>query len=844
MDAAPLVARLILALIFAVSGAAKLADLAGSRRAAADFGLPRALAAPVGTLLPFAELALAAALLPTATARWAALGALGLLAAFTVAIGLALARGRRPECRCFGRIAAEPIGWRTLARNGVLLLLAGLAAWLGPGPSALGWLGGLSSLELVLLAGTVAALLAAVGGSWLLLQVMAQNGRMLQRLEALESRLADGAATPAEPPARPGLPVGAPAPTFALPGLFGETLTLEALRAPGKPVLLVFVDPDCGPCGALMPELGRWQRDEAARLTVALISRGGVEANRDKSTAAGLTNVLLQRDWEVHEQFLAQGTPSAALVRADGTIGGGIAVGPSAIRALVAEAIGAATPPSVQPVSAADAPASTADTPAPTHPPLARLEIGDPAPPVRLPDLRGRPVDLADLRGTPLLLVFWSPTCGHCAGLLPELRAWEAAPRPGGLPKLVVVSTGSVEANRALGFRGPVLLDDGPTTMAAFGVRGTPMGVLVDARGRVASELGVGSAGVMALARAAAPAPSGPRPGALDAAAATRPPPERPAPATLGETPELGLPAGVVTQDFELPDARDGRKIAISDFRGAPLLLLFVGPDCPGSLDLLPRLRPALARPGAPLAVVVSTGDVALNRALAEAHGLAGPWLVQADAEVAALYQLPGTPAAYLIDERGLTLSPVARGAEAVRALAAGEALAPPPGPLTPLRAIGPIARAGLPAGAEAPPFRLPGLDAGEVALESYRGRRLLLVFVDPACQPCAGLPRLLGSARLAGVEVALVGRGDPAANRAWAAAEGVGLPFALQRGWELSRGYGAAAAPAAFLIDQAGRIERSAAIGRQQILDLLSDMSHTAADGDLRMMAREPEGE
>lgn len=52
MEATLLGARLVLALVFAVAGAAKLADLAGSRRAIGDFGVPAALAAPLGTLLP------------------------------------------------------------------------------------------------------------------------------------------------------------------------------------------------------------------------------------------------------------------------------------------------------------------------------------------------------------------------------------------------------------------------------------------------------------------------------------------------------------------------------------------------------------------------------------------------------------------------------------------------------------------------------------------------------------------------------------------------------------------------------------------------------------------------
>ena len=73
MDAALLFARLLLAAVFVVAGVAKLADREGSRRAVADFGVPVALAAPLGILLPLAELAVAATLIPTSTAFWALL---------------------------------------------------------------------------------------------------------------------------------------------------------------------------------------------------------------------------------------------------------------------------------------------------------------------------------------------------------------------------------------------------------------------------------------------------------------------------------------------------------------------------------------------------------------------------------------------------------------------------------------------------------------------------------------------------------------------------------------------------------------------------------------------------
>jgi Methylamine utilisation protein MauE len=68
--AALLLARMLLAVVFVVAAGAKLADREGSRRGAADFGVPTALAA----LVALAELAVAAALIPASSTWWGAVG--------------------------------------------------------------------------------------------------------------------------------------------------------------------------------------------------------------------------------------------------------------------------------------------------------------------------------------------------------------------------------------------------------------------------------------------------------------------------------------------------------------------------------------------------------------------------------------------------------------------------------------------------------------------------------------------------------------------------------------------------------------------------------------------------
>src|SRR5690625_403003 len=104
MDMVTLALQIALAGVLAVAGIGKLRDLAGSRRAVRDFGVPDQLADPLGTALPVVELALALLLLPGATARWAALAAGLLFLAFIAAIGWNLRQGRQPDCHCFGQI--------------------------------------------------------------------------------------------------------------------------------------------------------------------------------------------------------------------------------------------------------------------------------------------------------------------------------------------------------------------------------------------------------------------------------------------------------------------------------------------------------------------------------------------------------------------------------------------------------------------------------------------------------------------------------------------------------------------------------------------------------------------
>jgi methylamine dehydrogenase accessory protein MauD len=297
------------------------------------------------------------------------------------------------------------------------------------------------------------------------------------------------------PPA--GLPIGAPAPTFELPTLDGRVQPLEELWASGKPALLLFTNPDCGPCKELLPEVARWQRELAGKLTVGLISSGTSEANQAKVAQHGLANVLLQRENEVGEAYQAYGTPTGVLVRADGIIGSEVASGSEAISALVTRATEPGSELGVRFELLPMVNGHTHENGTRSGPP----HLGEPAPELALPDLDGKRVDLAEFRGSKTLVLFWSPSCGFCQQMLGDLKAWEASP-PKGAPRLLVVSTGTDEANRAQGFQSPVVLDEDFAVAQTFGSGGTPSAVLIDAEGRIASNLEVGAPRVLALAGA------------------------------------------------------------------------------------------------------------------------------------------------------------------------------------------------------------------------------------------------------------------------------------------------------------------------------------------------------
>ena len=133
---------------------------------------------------------------------------------------------------------------------------------------------------------------------------------------------------------RTGLKAGTPAPTFRLPDLQGRPTSLDDYR--GRQVLMVFSDPQCGPCDELAPELARFDQQHSGNgLSLLLIGRGNAEENRLKAAKFGIKfPVLLQEKWKLSKEFGIFATPVAFLIDKRGVIAQDVAVGRDAILAL------------------------------------------------------------------------------------------------------------------------------------------------------------------------------------------------------------------------------------------------------------------------------------------------------------------------------------------------------------------------------------------------------------------------------------------------------------------------------------------------------------------------------
>jgi hypothetical protein len=320
MATALIVARVGLAAIFLVAAIAKLADMPGSRAALAGFEVRASLVPTLSVALPAAEIGAAALLLIAPTARVGATLGVILFVVFIAAIAAALRRGASPDCHCFGQLHSRPAGSETIARNAVLAAVGVFVLAAGPGPAVDAW-ARTQSAAVVALAATS---LLAFGLAGACVSLWLENRRLS----------GSGARAPVPVPLEPGQLTR----RFEAIDRDGVPVASADLLVPGVRSVLVFTSATCGPCIGLLPELARWRKILAARLSIHVLASGDAAANRRLADEHDVP-VLLDHDGSAAQAFGVSATPSAFLIDEAGRVEAPVAMGTPSIEGLIRAAL-------------------------------------------------------------------------------------------------------------------------------------------------------------------------------------------------------------------------------------------------------------------------------------------------------------------------------------------------------------------------------------------------------------------------------------------------------------------------------------------------------------------------
>ncbi len=489
MDIALLFIRLCLFSIFALAGVGKLLDLSGSKKAVEGFGVPESLAKPIGVLLPIVEIAIAILLLPVQTAWFGSIAGGGLMLVFVGGMLWQMKLGNAPDCHCFGQIHSEPVSKKSLIRNAVFVLLAGVLVVSGQGNQGSGIFDSSNSssdldIMQIILGIAVIGFLAAI--VFFLKKISEQQTQIMRRIEVLELISHEGGKEVERDDVTDpgnGLPIGAPVPEFELPNINNEKVAFKSLLKTGSSTVLFFVSPSCSPCEALLPDIEEWQTKFKEKINFVFISSGKAKDNLDKFAGDSLKQILLQKDNEISELFGAEWTPTALFINSEGAIASRIAAGDSAIRELM---------------ELVEAEAFEKNSAYLLNGESAESKLGTDAPEFTLDDLKGEEISEAYFKEQKTLVTYWGTKCPHCVNMLEELREWDKS-RGADEPGLLVISSGEIEDHNEMELDSPVVIDNEHEVGPGFGMQGTPSAILVDKDGKIASEVAVGADGIWSL---------------------------------------------------------------------------------------------------------------------------------------------------------------------------------------------------------------------------------------------------------------------------------------------------------------------------------------------------------
>jgi thiol-disulfide isomerase/thioredoxin len=299
-----LIARCLIGAVFAASAFSKLRSGAAYRAYASWLGglpvLPARIRSAAAPVLAGTEVAIPALIAMPWTAVVGLLLAAAALAAFGVGTIIAIRRGARALCHCFGP-SSTPLGPRQVLRDMALCAVAVAAAI----TSTHHWSYRMNYLAAVIIVTGVLCLLNTALTVGILMWLRRQR---------------------VQPPlpmhARPSvrLPAGATAPEFAITTIRGELRTLDGMR--GALSLIGFLSPHCPPCLTEAPEFAELARRIGGYAhTLAILIGDEAEVAELRTALDGVAAVALEtRRGPVATAFAAAGFPTFYLIDAGGTI--------------------------------------------------------------------------------------------------------------------------------------------------------------------------------------------------------------------------------------------------------------------------------------------------------------------------------------------------------------------------------------------------------------------------------------------------------------------------------------------------------------------------------------------
>ena len=268
------------------------------------------------------------------------------------------------------------------------------------------------------------------------------------------------------------------------------------------------------------------------------------------------------------------------------------------------------------------------------------LPIGAIAPEFKAKDLAGNDASLADL-DVPLLLLFVSPSCTPCRGLIPEFEQW--LQDLSGKVKIAFITSGSAEENRAKfgeAISGSMYLQQAREIATEFRAQWTPSAIFIDGNGRIASHVSAGDTAIRNLVES------------LQAEDLNREGVHFTNGADVSKSP-LGQP---IPADLHISDIK-GREITSDYFKGKPTLVTFWSTTCPHCSAMLDELREWERTKG------VDDPNLLVFTESGESIDLDSPVVVEPDYKTANGLGMYGTPSAVLVNENGIVVSETATGA-------------------------------------------------------------------------------------------------------------------------------------------------------------------------------------